>query len=135
MNDLIFFSILFSIDATEHNERLGRLVNDGDGVYEPVNCVMKSLPYDPSCTSSPPICLFALKTIHPGDELRYDYGNPELIWRKVISNTIYQPINNRKGRIIFFLHSFLHSLSTVVIDPRPRGKSGVNLSFKNDFSS
>ena len=89
LNDLVFFSILFSIDATKHNKQLGRLVNDGDGVHEPVNCVMRKLPFDPSCTSSPPICLFALRDIQPGEELRYDYGNPELPWRKV--NIVYNP--------------------------------------------
>ena len=81
VNTCIILCFFFSIDATENNGRLGRLVNDGDGVNEPVNCVMRVL--SGSFASSPRICLFALKDIEPGEELRYDYGNQRLPWRRV----------------------------------------------------
>jgi SET domain-containing protein len=31
---------------------------------------------------TPHLCIFALKDIHEGSELRYDYGVPEAPWRK-----------------------------------------------------
>ena len=33
---------------------------------------------------SPHLCFFASEDIEAGTELRYDYGNPKLPWRKVI---------------------------------------------------
>ncbi|XP_072022853.1 N-lysine methyltransferase KMT5A-like [Amphiura filiformis] len=77
-------SRMYCIDATEETKRLGRLVNDGDGVHEPVNCAMKVLPRE-SRNQSPVICLFATRDIFPDEELRYDYGNPLLPWRKAVA--------------------------------------------------
>lgn len=31
----------------------------------------------------PHVLIFAGKDIHPGDELRYDYGGGDMPWRKV----------------------------------------------------
>lgn len=58
---------------------MGRLVNEGDGVYEHVNSFMKIVVVN----KQPHLCLFALREILPGMELRYDYGNPDQEWRKV----------------------------------------------------
>lgn len=33
------------------------------------------------------LCIFALTDIHAGVELRYDYGDPDLIWRKQVCET------------------------------------------------
>ena len=70
-----------TIDATENNRHLGRLVNDGMGWMNLLivwwECYLVHMPHPPC------ICLFALKDIEPGEELRYDYGNPMLPWRRV----------------------------------------------------
>lgn len=68
----------FSIDATTFNPRLGHFVNDGeDDNCEPRIVVEQDLPY---------VCLFSLKDIDIGTELRYQYGDQakNLWWRKEV---------------------------------------------------
>ena len=78
-----------SIDATHdvakesETPSLGRLVNEGDGIYEPTNSVMKIIRVD----NKPRLCLFATRTILPQMEVRYDYGCPDQEWRKVRFST------------------------------------------------
>ena len=77
--------IIYSIDATKPDGRLGRLVNDS----ATPNCVVKKVVVH----SLPHLCLFALKDITFGTELRYDYGVKDLPWRmklpKVILSTSF----------------------------------------------
>ena len=65
---------MYSIDAT-YDDRLGKFVNDS---AKP-NTVIKSVIVDGSVH----LCMFALKEITNGDELRYNYNAPGLFWRKV----------------------------------------------------
>lgn len=74
MQNNCVFKSHFSIDATKPDGRLGRLINDSDSP----NCVMKKV----MVYSLPHLCLFALRDIVSGTELRYDYGVKDLPWRK-----------------------------------------------------
>ncbi|KAL5007795.1 hypothetical protein ScPMuIL_016601 [Solemya velum] len=78
---LVFFNAqnkVLCIDATfdPFELRKARFVNDGIG--EEQNCRMVVVMVD----KKPHLCLFSTKTIQIGDELRYDYGVPNLPWRK-----------------------------------------------------
>jgi len=54
-----------------------------DEIFRKANCVIKMKIIE----EKPRLCLFALKDLKIGDELRYDYGVPSksLHWRKNIS--------------------------------------------------
>lgn len=69
-----------SVDATYDNH-FGKYVNDSP---KP-NCVMRSLSYNNSIH----LCLFALKDIQQGEELRYSYGVSGLPWRKVCYKLLF----------------------------------------------
>ena len=56
-----------------------RKVNDAVGEVE--NSEMKKI----NVMDIPHLCFFATKNIKPGEEIRYDYGVPNLTWR--MSNT------------------------------------------------
>ncbi|KAL5013701.1 hypothetical protein ScPMuIL_007971 [Solemya velum] len=78
---LFFFNAqnkVLCIDATfdPFELRKARFVNDGIG--EEQNCRMVVVMVD----KKPHLCLFSTKNIQIGDELRYDYGVPNLPWRK-----------------------------------------------------
>ncbi|PIK59075.1 putative histone-lysine N-methyltransferase pr-set7-like [Apostichopus japonicus] len=62
------------IDATDSCGN-GRMVNDGTNM---ANCKMRIV----SLEGVPKLCLFALKDIEKGSELRCDYGVSDLPWRK-----------------------------------------------------
>lgn len=69
-----------SIDATDEpvsGPRLGRLANHADFKSE-LNAKMKIIHYN----NLPALCLFALKDICLGQEIRYDYGI-KVPWKKV----------------------------------------------------
>ena len=71
----MYENLYFSVDATE-TTGLCKYINDS-----PVpNCVMKKI----SVEHRPYLCLFALKDIDIGEELRYNYGDASknLWWRK-----------------------------------------------------
>ena len=74
---LIFYHF-HSVDATQDDGRLGRLVNDAPSAY--ANCKMKLV----STKDTPTLCLFAVQDIQPNTELRYDYGVNDLPWRKKV---------------------------------------------------
>lgn len=65
---------LHSVDASQEDGSLGRLVND-DGNFP--NCKMKTV----EVQGRPHLCLFALRDIMPGEELHYNYGNADWPWR------------------------------------------------------
>lgn len=58
------------------------MVNDSD---EP-NAKMQVVLVD----GKPHLCLFACDSIEENDEIRYDYGVPDLPWRKQVSTTMCQ---------------------------------------------
>uniref|UniRef100_A0AAY4CSJ5 SET domain-containing protein n=1 Tax=Denticeps clupeoides TaxID=299321 RepID=A0AAY4CSJ5_9TELE len=65
------------IDAARDDGTLGRLVND-DHINP--NCKMKRIMVE----GKPHLCLFALKDITPGDEIRYNYGDADCPWRNQV---------------------------------------------------
>ena len=72
---------VLSIDATR-SDGLGRLCNDE---HRKPNAVMKKVEHN-----GVHLCIFALKSIKLGDELRYDYGPDDgsMLWRYQISPSI-----------------------------------------------
>ena len=85
MFQIVFFIFTFSIDATNDIFHQGRMVNDAEKGDAKQNCVMKIVEVD----NNPHLCIFATKDIEAGEELRYDYGVPNLPWRKVILMLIF----------------------------------------------
>lgn len=71
-----FISVFCSIDATHVSHGLCRFVND----EKHGNAVMKLKIFN----NYPRLCLFAAKNIDPGEEIRYDYGDENAPWRKVL---------------------------------------------------
>ncbi|XP_061193714.1 uncharacterized protein LOC133201942 [Saccostrea echinata] len=67
----------YCLDATESSRR-GRFANDAgpDDVHQ--NATMKCV----SSKGKPHLALFAKRKIKIGEEIRYDYGVPDLPWRK-----------------------------------------------------
>uniref|UniRef100_A0AAY4D583 SET domain-containing protein n=1 Tax=Denticeps clupeoides TaxID=299321 RepID=A0AAY4D583_9TELE len=74
MFDFIWHGKFWTIDAARDDGTLGRLVND-DHINP--NCKMKRIMVE----GKPHLCLFALKDITPGDEIRYNYGDADCPWR------------------------------------------------------
>lgn len=74
---------VYSIDAKNHTDRLCRYANDAPKTETECNAVMKMKVFN----NYPRLCLFALRAIKAGDEIRYDYGEDEksLVWRKKVS--------------------------------------------------
>ncbi|CAJ1081294.1 hypothetical protein F2P79_020338 [Xyrichtys novacula] len=67
------------IDASQEDDSLGRLVNDDN---RHPNCKMKKIVAE----GKPYLCLFALRDIHPGEEIVYNYGDSDWPWRKQVCN-------------------------------------------------
>ncbi|XP_052429748.1 uncharacterized protein LOC127971029 isoform X3 [Carassius gibelio] len=65
---------LLCVDAARDDGSLGRLVND-DHINP--NSRMKTIRVD----GKPHLCLFATRSICPGEEITYDYGDSEWPWR------------------------------------------------------
>lgn len=55
---------------------LAKMVNDATAAT--ANCTMKRVRL---FSGRHALCLFALRDIGPNEELRYDYGQPDLPWR------------------------------------------------------
>jgi len=72
------FSV-FSIDATTSYGSLGRLVNDSEQGSPSCNSKMKKI----IIRNCPCLALFVTKDINIGEEIRYDYGTPNVWWRQV----------------------------------------------------
>lgn len=72
--------MLCSVDATVgYDDVMARMCNDETKVP---NSVMKKVEMDDHVY----LCLFALRDLYPGDEVRYNYGpdkNGSMPWRKV----------------------------------------------------
>lgn len=72
----LFVFFYFSIDSTKvTGNGLGRYVNDA--VASEANCKMKVT----KSQNTPQLILYATRKITKGEELRYDYGVPNLPWR------------------------------------------------------
>ena len=65
---------VFSVDAT-FTTRIGKFINDSSRP----NCRVKAIKHFNQIF----FCLFALTDIDKGTEIRYSYGAPGLVWRKV----------------------------------------------------
>ena len=79
------FSFICSIDAT-HSDGLGRLINDEE---KRPNAVMKKIVTNTRVS----LCVFALRNISPGDEIRYDYGpdDGKMYWRQTQQSCRFTP--------------------------------------------
>jgi hypothetical protein len=64
------------MDATEEDGTLGRLINDA---HVRPNSVAKLMEVD----GQPHICIFASANIAEDEELRFNYGTGQYLWRKV----------------------------------------------------
>lgn len=80
--------LFFSVDATWEVNRLCRYVNDSSS--SKANTKMEHFAPEGGTR----LCLVAIKDIAAGTELRYDYGDQGLPWRKVCINMLY---DNRVG--------------------------------------
>ena len=74
------FSATNAIDATNESFSQGRMVNEATPGDPILNAVMKIVIVE----KIPHLCLFAFRNIECNEEIRYDYGVPNLSWRKVI---------------------------------------------------
>ena len=63
-------------------QSLGPLANVSDGRFTAQNAVPKTVQFS-ELGYLPRLCLFAKWNIEPGMEIRYDYGQKDLLWRKV----------------------------------------------------
>lgn len=72
----------FSIDATKTPNRLCHFINDSSIKDRSCNATMKLKVFK----DYPRLCLFALRQIKAGNEIRYDYGEDRrlLFWRKEV---------------------------------------------------
>jgi len=74
-----------SVDATYSDDGLARMCTRNDEYKKP-NAVMKKILHENRVA----LCLFALKEIQIGEEVRYDYGPDDgtMFWRpKVCAST------------------------------------------------
>lgn len=71
--------LINSLDATE-SSRKGRFANDAAPGDVQCNASVKCLP----SKGKPYLALFANRKIGIGEEIRYDYGVPDLPWRKQV---------------------------------------------------
>ncbi|XP_057298490.1 uncharacterized protein LOC130629354 isoform X2 [Hydractinia symbiolongicarpus] len=88
LGSYLFFYNKICIDATFCN-RLGKFVNDS---IKP-NCAMKGI----KINGQTHLCLFALRDIEIGEEIRYNYNAPGLLWRKTpLSKKVYNLYHLKK---------------------------------------
>ncbi|XP_048826657.1 uncharacterized protein LOC125704732 isoform X2 [Brienomyrus brachyistius] len=74
MFEFYFNGKLFCIDAARDDGSLGRLVNDD---HVSPNSKMKKI----TISGKPHLCLFATRSISPGEEITYNYGDSDWPWR------------------------------------------------------
>ncbi|XP_047200190.1 uncharacterized protein LOC118124568 [Hippoglossus stenolepis] len=77
------------VDASKNHGGLGRLVNDD---HVSPNCEMKKIVFE----EKPHLCLFAVKEIHRGEEITYDYGDSAYPWR---STTTSEELNSTQTHL------------------------------------
>ncbi len=76
---IIIYTFFCSMDASEEDGSLGRLVNDD---HKKPNCKFKIK----AVNNHPHLCLFAIADILPGQELTYNYGTSDWPWRTQVKN-------------------------------------------------
>lgn len=74
---------LCSIDASEEDSSLGRLVNDD---HKRHNLKMKAI----QANDEPHLCLFATRDIVVGKELTYSYGDSDWPWTTQVRNFFFK---------------------------------------------
>ncbi|KAK1790618.1 hypothetical protein P4O66_014494, partial [Electrophorus voltai] len=72
----------FSVDASVEDDSLGRLVNDD---HVSPNSKMKTI----MVVGKLHLCLFATRSISPGEEVTYKYGDSEWPWRCKIFTDVH----------------------------------------------
>ncbi|XP_034456692.1 uncharacterized protein LOC117770910 isoform X12 [Hippoglossus hippoglossus] len=77
------------VDASKSHGGFGRLVNDD---HVSPNCEMKKIVFE----EKPHLCLFAVKEIHRGEEITYDYGDSSYPWR---STTTSEELNSTQTHL------------------------------------
>ncbi|KAK3506076.1 hypothetical protein QTP70_019369 [Hemibagrus guttatus] len=83
MFEFCFNGKLLCVDAAREDGSLGRLVND-DHINP--NSNMKII----TVKGKPHLCLIATRSINPGEEITYNYGDSEWPWRsKVLKMTLH----------------------------------------------
>ena len=87
MKQVSYFVVYyFSIDAT-YTDCLGRYINDR--CASKANAEVKRLYFDGKAH----LVFFAKKDIQKGEEVRYDYGSPNLDWRvSTLLSTYFAPL-------------------------------------------
>lgn len=71
----MYFLLISSIDATR-DDCVGKYANDISGLLK------NAFPTIIQVEGTRHICLFASRDLKNGGEIRYDYGVPDLPWRK-----------------------------------------------------
>ncbi|XP_026032664.1 histone-lysine N-methyltransferase set-1-like [Astatotilapia calliptera] len=74
MFEFKFDGKLWCVDASQEDGSLGRLVNDN---HISPSAKMKIL----NINGKPHLCLFASRDISPGEEIDYNYGDSDWLWR------------------------------------------------------
>ncbi|KAM9446717.1 uncharacterized protein Hap1MRO34_008252 isoform 3-T4 [Clarias gariepinus] len=77
------------VDAALDDGSLGRLVNDD---HIKPNCRMKTIRVD----GNSHLCLFAIRSICPGEEITYNYGDSEWPWRCKMTSSKNSPPPEQK---------------------------------------
>ncbi|CAB1431594.1 unnamed protein product [Pleuronectes platessa] len=77
MFEFRFSGKLWCVDAAKEDGSFGRLVNDD---HISPNAKMKYL----TVQGKPHLCFFAIRDIVPGEEMTYNYGYSDLLWRSKV---------------------------------------------------
>ncbi|XP_053337900.1 histone-lysine N-methyltransferase set-1-like isoform X2 [Clarias gariepinus] len=89
MYEFRFNGKFLCVDAALDDGSLGRLVNDD---HLKPNCRMKTIRVD----GKPHLCLFAIRSICPGEEITYNYGDSEWPWRCKMTSSKNSPPPEQK---------------------------------------
>ncbi|XP_026030107.1 histone-lysine N-methyltransferase set-1-like [Astatotilapia calliptera] len=82
MFEFKFDGKLWCVDASQEDGSLGRLVNDN---HISPSAKMKIL----NINGKPHLCLFASRDISPGEEIDYNYGDSDWLWRCKVFLQLY----------------------------------------------
>ncbi|KAM9449540.1 uncharacterized protein Hap1MRO34_022084 isoform 1-T4 [Clarias gariepinus] len=89
MYEFRFNGKFLCVDAALDDGSLGRLVNDD---HIKPNCRMKTIRVD----GNSHLCLFAIRSICPGEEITYNYGDSEWPWRCKMTSSKNSPPPEQK---------------------------------------
>ena len=114
--------MFFSIDATNESFSQGRMVNDATPGDPMLNAEMKIVIVE----KIPHLCWFAFRNIECNEEICYDYGIPNLSWRKVILFA-YCNVNRHIDINIDILIYLKYFISTLVVTSSTGGQKRVTV--------